>query len=221
MTPDLDSTDVLSHVTSLGVVPVAVVEERACAEPLAAALKAGGVPWVELTLRTPAAAGVLRLLREDPDLVVGAGTVTNCQQLDVAMDAGAQFVVSPGFSPAVVKACQAVGVPVVPGVSTATEIMMALDAGLTVVKFFPAEASGGVTALKALSAPFPHVQFMPTGGITLTNLADYLEHDAVLAVGGTWMVAPSLLKEGRFDEVERLTSEAAAAARACKPLAKT
>lgn len=210
------ATDLLSRLSAFHVVPVAVVEDPSYAEPLGAALTAGGLPCVEVTLRTPAAIGVLRILAQNPDLLVGAGTVTQVQHVDDALEAGAQFIVSPGFSPAVVAACQSAGVPVLPGVSTATEILMALDAGLTAVKFFPAEACGGTATLKALSAPYGQVRFVPTGGITIDRLTAYLAIDAVLAVGGSWMVAASMLREGRFDQVERLTAEAVTVAKAAR-----
>jgi 2-dehydro-3-deoxyphosphogluconate aldolase/(4S)-4-hydroxy-2-oxoglutarate aldolase len=196
----------------LRVVPVAVVADAATAAPLGEALKAGGLPCVEVTLRTPAAMKALSVLAEDRDLLVGAGTVTRAEQVGPAVLAGAQFVVSPGFSPSVVAACQELGIPVLPGAATATEVLMALDAGLNCVKFFPAEAAGGLPALSALSAPYGGVQFVPTGGITAESMPSYLAHPAVLAVGGSWMVPPRLLAAGRFDEVSRLTEAAVAAA---------
>jgi len=144
---------------------------------------------------------VLRRLAERDDLVVGAGTVLTDRQVDEAVEAGARFVVSPGLSAAVVRRCQEVGVPVVPGVSTPTEIMQALDLGLDTVKFFPAEANGGLATIKALAAAFPQVRFMPTGGITVDTAPSYLAHPSVVAVGGSWMVAGDLLAADRWDEV--------------------
>jgi 2-dehydro-3-deoxyphosphogluconate aldolase/(4S)-4-hydroxy-2-oxoglutarate aldolase len=141
-------------------------------------------------------------------MLVGAGTVLTRDQVDRAVDAGARFVVSPGFGPAVVARCQELGVPVFPGVASATEIMMALDAGLDTVKFFPAEQLGGAAMVKALAAPFRSVRFIPTGGVTTANLAGYLALPSVLAVGGTWMVAPDLLAAGRWDEVRERTRAA-------------
>jgi 2-dehydro-3-deoxyphosphogluconate aldolase/(4S)-4-hydroxy-2-oxoglutarate aldolase len=198
----------IARLARLRVVPVAVVADAATAAPLGAALKAGGLPCVEVTFRTPAAMTALSVLAEDPDLLVGAGTVTRAEQVEPAVAAGAQFVVSPGFSPSVVAACQELGIPVLPGAATATEVLMALDAGLNCVKFFPAEASGGLPALSALSAPYGDVGFVPTGGITPDTLPAYLAHPAVLAVGGSWMVAPKLLAAHRFDEITRLTEAA-------------
>ncbi len=190
------------------IVPVVVIEDPAQAGKLGAALLAGGLPCAEVTFRTPAAQAALAELATDPRLLVGAGTVTTVAQVDQAVQAGARFVVSPGFSAAVVAHCQQLGVPVLPGVATATELMAALDAGVSVVKFFPAQTLGGLPALKALAAPFPAVRFVPTGGITADLLGGYLAEKSVAAVGGTWMVAPALLAAGDFDQV---TARAAAA----------
>lgn len=190
--------------------PVVVLEDAGGAEPLAAALTAGGLRSVEVTFRTDAAAEAIRIMAENPELLVGAGTVLTPAQVDAAVEAGAKFVVSPGFSPAVVARCQEVGLPVYPGAATATEIQMALDAGLSIVKFFPAEQIGGAKMIKALAAPFRSVRFIPTGGVNTGNLSDYLALGAVFAVGGTWMVAPDLLAAGKWDEVTRLTAEAVA-----------
>ncbi|MFD0818841.1 bifunctional 4-hydroxy-2-oxoglutarate aldolase/2-dehydro-3-deoxy-phosphogluconate aldolase, partial [Micromonospora zhanjiangensis] len=173
---------------------------------------AGGLRAVEVTFRTAAAAEAIRVMAGHDHLLVGAGTVLRADQVDEALAAGARFVVSPGFGPAVVRRCQELGVPVFPGVSSATDIQAALDAGIEVVKFFPAEQLGGVAMIKALAAPFRSVRFIPTGGVNTGNLADYLAQPAVLAVGGTWMVAPDLLAAGRWDEVTRLTAEAVATA---------
>ncbi|WP_329107875.1 bifunctional 4-hydroxy-2-oxoglutarate aldolase/2-dehydro-3-deoxy-phosphogluconate aldolase [Micromonospora sp. NBC_01699] len=196
------------------ILPVVVLEDAAAAVPLAAALTAGGLHTVEVTFRTAAAAEAIALMSERPDLLVGAGTVLTPAQVDRAVEAGARFVVSPGFGPAVVRHCQELGVPVFPGAATATEIQFALDAGLDTVKFFPAEQLGGLNMIKALAAPFRSVRFIPTGGVNTANLSDYLAHPAVLAVGGTWMVAPALLTAGRWDEVTRLTAAAVSAAQA-------
>ena len=195
------------------IVPVVVLADSAGAEPLAGALVAGGLHCVEVTFRTDAAADVIRAMAVRPELVVGAGTVLTAEQAEQAVVAGARFVVSPGFGPAVVRRCQELGVPVFPGIATATEIQMALDAGLDTVKFFPAEQLGGVGMVKALSAPFRTVRFIPTGGIDTGNLADYLAVASVLAVGGTWMVAPDLLAAGDWAEVTRRCVAAVAAVR--------
>ena len=183
------------------VVPVVVLDDPEAADELGAALVAGGLPVAEATFRTPQAAAVLRRLAQRSDLVVGAGTVLTARQVDQAYEAGARFVVSPGLSATVVRRCQALDLPVIPGVSTASEIMAALDLGLDTVKFFPAEASGGLPTVKALAAAFPQVRFVPTGGITAQSAPAYLDHPAVAAVGGSWMVAPDLLAAGQWDEV--------------------
>ncbi|WP_233558814.1 bifunctional 4-hydroxy-2-oxoglutarate aldolase/2-dehydro-3-deoxy-phosphogluconate aldolase [Micromonospora radicis] len=195
------------------ILPVVVLEDARAAAPLGAALTAGGLRTVEVTFRTDAAVDAIRAMSEDPRLFVGAGTVLTPGQVDEAVAAGARFIVCPGFSPRVVAHCQQVGVPVFPGAATPTEIQMAIDAGLDTVKFFPAEQLGGVPMIKALAAPFRAIRFIPTGGVHTGNLRDYLGLPSVLAVGGTWMVAPGLLAEGRWDDVTELTAAAVAAAR--------
>jgi len=198
------------------VLPVVVLGDAAGAGPLADALLVGGLHCVEVTFRTGAAADAIRTMAERTDLLVGAGTVLTAEQVDRAVAAGARFVVSPGFGLPVVRRCQEVGVPVFPGVATPTEIMMALDAGLETVKFFPAGELGGAAMVKALSAPFRSVRFIPTGGVNTGNLADYLALPSVLAVGGTWMVAPDLLAAGDWAEVTRRAAAAVAAATAAE-----
>lgn len=205
-------TDVLKVIAAARLLPVITIDDAAAAVPLAAALKRGGLGCAEITLRTPAARDALAALAADPDLVTGAGTVLTPEQAARALDAGAQFIVSPGLSLPLVRYCQQAGVPVFPGVATATEVMTALDAGLEVVKFFPAQQSGGAAALKALHAPLPMMKFIPTGGITAANLPDYLAVPAVLAAGGSWMAAPPLLRAGDFGEITRLTAAAVALA---------
>jgi 2-dehydro-3-deoxyphosphogluconate aldolase/(4S)-4-hydroxy-2-oxoglutarate aldolase len=209
-----EQRSVYAELGRLRVLPVAQVGEPATAEPLAKALLRGGLPCVEVTLRTPRALEVITVLAGQPGLLVGAGTVTTPTQVEQVAAAGAAFVVSPGFSTAVVGECQRLGVPVLPGVATGTELMMALDAGLAHVKFFPAQTSGGIAALSALSAPFADVRFVPTGGITADLVGTYLAHPAVLAVGGTWMVTPELLAGGRFQLIQTLAAEAVAQGRA-------
>jgi 2-dehydro-3-deoxyphosphogluconate aldolase / (4S)-4-hydroxy-2-oxoglutarate aldolase len=209
--------DVLDKISAARLLPVVVIDDARTALPLAAALKRGGLRCVEITLRTPAAQAALRTMAEDPELTVGAGTVLNAHQLDSALDAGARYIVTPGFSPEVVRRCQSLSVPVFPGVATATELHMAIDAGLNAVKFFPAEPLGGLTMLNALVAPFPAMKFIPTGGINAANLTAYLRHPAVLAVGGSWMVERNLIQAGAFDEVARLTAEAVAQVEAVRP----
>jgi 2-dehydro-3-deoxyphosphogluconate aldolase/(4S)-4-hydroxy-2-oxoglutarate aldolase len=193
--------------------PVVVLHDADHAAPLGAALLAGGLRCVEVTFRTDAATEAIRTLAKNPALLVGAGTVLTVDQVEQALDAGARFVVSPGFSPAVVRRCQKRGVPVFPGVATATEIQMALEAGVHTVKFFPAEQLGGAAMVKALSAPYRSLRFVPTGGVTSENLLGYLRLPSVLAVGGTWMVAAQLIKGERWDEVTALTRQAVALAR--------
>ncbi len=205
-------TDVLEALTAARLLPVVVIDDARTARPLAAALARGGLRCAEITLRTPAAEAAIGALAADPEVVVGAGTVLNAAQAARVIDAGARFIVTPGFSPQVVRHCQERSVPVFPGVATATELMAALDAGIETVKFFPAEQLGGVATLKALAAPFGTVRFIPTGGISVANLAAYLGHPAVLAAGGSWMVAASLLGAGDFDEITRLTAQAVAIA---------
>lgn len=188
--------------------PVVVLHDADQAAPLGEALLAGGLNCIEVTFRTDAAAAAIQTLARQPEILVGAGTVLTGDQVDQAVDAGARFVVSPGFSASVVARCQERGVPVFPGVASATEIMTALDAGVHTLKFFPAEQLGGVAMVKALAAPFRSVRFIPTGGVTTANLATYLANPAVLAVGGTWMVAADLLVAGQWDEVTRRTRAA-------------
>jgi 2-dehydro-3-deoxyphosphogluconate aldolase / (4S)-4-hydroxy-2-oxoglutarate aldolase len=205
-------TDVLEAITVSRLLPVVVIQDARTASPLATALKSGGLLCAEITMRTPAAEAAIRALAAEPDMVVGVGTVLNADQAARVIDAGARFIVTPGFSLEVVRHCQARSVPVFPGIATATELMAALDAGIETVKFFPAEQLGGVATMKALAEPFGTVRFIPTGGISAANLAGYLAQPAVRAVGGSWMVASSLIKAGDFDEITRLTAEAVAIA---------
>jgi 2-dehydro-3-deoxyphosphogluconate aldolase/(4S)-4-hydroxy-2-oxoglutarate aldolase len=204
-------TAVRKHEQLDRIIPVVVLEDATFAGPLGAALAAGGLHSVEVTFRTAAAPDAIKAMAEDPSLYVGAGTVLTPAQVDQAVGAGARFIVSPGFGPKVVAHCQKLGVPVYPGVATPTEIQMALDAGLDTVKFFPAEQLGGAPMVKALAAPFRSVRFIPTGGVNTANLAEYLAIPAVVAVGGTWMVAPDLLAAGNWAEVTRRTAAAVAA----------
>ncbi|MGW2638052.1 bifunctional 4-hydroxy-2-oxoglutarate aldolase/2-dehydro-3-deoxy-phosphogluconate aldolase [Streptomyces sp. NPDC001348] len=202
MTADLDP------VLHGRILPVLTVPGAAMAAPLADALASGGARCAEVTFRTPDAEQVLKAMAAHGGLTVGAGTVLTTEQVERAVAAGARFVVSPGFDETVVARCRELGVPVVPGVATATELMRALRAGLDTVKLFPAEPLGGIRALRALAAPFPGVRFVPTGGIDASRLATYLAHPAVLAVGGSWMATPAHLDRGDYEEIRRLTSEA-------------
>ncbi|GLY20350.1 bifunctional 4-hydroxy-2-oxoglutarate aldolase/2-dehydro-3-deoxy-phosphogluconate aldolase [Micromonospora sp. NBRC 101691] len=192
-------------------VPVVVLDDAAHAEPLADALATGGLPVAEVTFRTPAAAEAIARMAAHGGVTVGAGTVTTVDQVDQAVRAGARFVVSPGFSAAVVRRCQEHGIFVLPGASTATEVMTALDAGVDVLKFFPAGTSGGAPAVAALSAPFPQVRFVPTGGIDADSAADYLRLPSVLAVGGSWMVPRKAIAAGEFAQVAELVRASVAA----------
>ena len=194
-------------------VPVVRLDELASATRLADALLAGGLPLAEITLRTPIALSAIETLAQRDDIAVGAGTVLNRSQAADCIQAGARFVVSPGLDPELVTYCQDRGVPVFPGVSSASEIQAAYNLGLRQVKYFPAEASGGVTSLKALAAPFRQMQFIPTGGIHPDNLLDYLHLDCTLAVGGSWMVKPALYASGDFSQVTDLTRAAVAMAK--------
>lgn len=187
------------------VIPVIVIEDEAHAVPLAEALVAGGLRVLEVTLRTPAALGAIRAMKQVPGAIVGAGTVTNPRDLDAALEAGSEFIVSPGLTEPLGKAAIAAGVPFLPGIANAGDIMRGLDLGLDRFKFFPAMAAGGLPALKALAAPFGQVRFCPTGGISLENAAEWLAFDPVLCVGGSW-VSP----KGAPDKavIERLAREA-------------
>jgi 2-dehydro-3-deoxyphosphogluconate aldolase/(4S)-4-hydroxy-2-oxoglutarate aldolase len=200
--------EVIRLVGEFRVVPVVTLDRAEDASRLGAALKAGGLPCAEVTFRTPAAEEALRRLAEDEGMLVGAGTVLRPEQVDRAHAAGARFIVSPGFSARVVQRCLELSLPVFPGVATSTEVQMALEAGLEVVKFFPAEASGGANTLRALGEPFPMVRFIPTGGLNPRNLASYLALSSVLAVGGSWMVARDLVASESFDTITQLTRAA-------------
>jgi 2-dehydro-3-deoxyphosphogluconate aldolase/(4S)-4-hydroxy-2-oxoglutarate aldolase len=208
MTGGSPGQDVAGLLAAVRLIPVVTIQDAAQAEPLAEALKAGGLPCAEVTLRTDAAEEAIRIMSQDPDMLVGAGTVLSENQAERAIAAGSGFIVTPGFSGKVVRACQDRSVPVIPGAVTATEIGTALDNGIRVVKFFPAATMGGPAALRALAGPFPMVRFVPTGGVTPGNMAEYLGLGCVLAVGGSWVVAADLLASGNYAEVTRRASEA-------------
>ncbi len=200
--------DILEKIRSLGVIPMVKVENADDIVPLAEALAAGGLPCVEITFRTDAAEEAIRKAAAMDGILVGAGTVLTEEQAKKAADAGARFVVTPGFAPKVVRACKEKGLPVFPGTSTPTDLQAALDEGITTVKFFPAEAVGGLKTLKAVSAPYFMMEFIPTGGINGDNLADYLAFPKVIACGGSWLAKPSLVAEGKFDEITRTAAAA-------------
>lgn len=195
------------------VVPVLVVEDVAQAAPLAKALVAGGLPALEVTLRTKAALDVIRAMAEIEGGVVGAGTLLTRADVQAAKAAGARFGVSPGATPALIEACEDEGLPLLPGAASASEAMALLERGYTVQKFFPAEQAGGAGFLKALSSPLPQVRFCPTGGISLKNAADYLGLPNVLCVGGSWVAPKDALAAGAWAEVTRLSAEATGLAR--------
>jgi 2-dehydro-3-deoxyphosphogluconate aldolase / (4S)-4-hydroxy-2-oxoglutarate aldolase len=194
----VQSASMLSHCP---VVPVIVLDDAAQAVPLGEALLAGGITIAEITLRTSAGLEAIRLLSGRTDLLVGAGSVLLARQVDEVADAGAQFVVSPGLSSEVLDQAKARGLPALPGVATASDLMAASARGLSEVKIFPAGLLGGPAIIKALSAPFPGLNFMPSGGVSLDNMGDYLSLSCVPAVSGSWMVEPALLRAGRWDEV--------------------
>lgn len=196
------------------VVPVVVLDEAADAPKLAQALIAGGITTAEVTFRTSAAEEAIRLMSEIKGITVGAGTVTNAKQAEKAIAAGAKYVVSPGFSREVVQTCLDAGITPLPACTDGSWLMAALDLGLSLVKFFPAEAMGGISTIKALAAPFPGMSFVPTGGIGPKNLADYLSVPAVKACGGSWMVKKDLIAAGNWDQITELS-------RAAVELAKT
>lgn len=202
-------TEPIARLGELGIVPVVRLEDPLQGDRLAQALQAGGLPCAEITFRTAAAGeGIRRMVARAPEMLVGAGTVVTVEQAKQAVDAGARFIVSPGFDRRVVEWCLGRALPVMPGIATPTEILMALELGLTVLKFFPAEALGGKATLEAIAAAFVGVKYVPTGGITAANAAAYLRLPMVHALGGSWLVAPRLIAGGAFDEITRLTREA-------------
>ena len=193
----------------LGVIPVVVLNDAKDALPLAKALVDGGLPCAEVTFRTAAAEESIRLMHEAyPDMVLAAGTVLTTEQVDRAVEAGAKFIVSPGLNPKVVKYCVDKGIPVTPGTSNPSDVEQAIELGLEVVKFFPAEQAGGLAMIKAMSAPYVNMKFMPTGGINADNLTSYLDFKKIIACGGSWMVKKDLVAAGKFDEITKLTRQA-------------
>jgi 2-dehydro-3-deoxyphosphogluconate aldolase/(4S)-4-hydroxy-2-oxoglutarate aldolase len=190
------------------VIPVVVVDSAEDGRHVGEALLEGGISTAEVTFRTPAAEDAIRAMSRIPGLVVGAGTVINVRQVDNAVAAGARYVVSPGFSADIVRHCTTRGIPVLPACTDGSWIMAALDLGVRTVKFFPAEVLGGASAIAALSAPFPGLGFVPTGGVGTANLADYLSLPCVPACGGSWMVPASAIRNGKWNEITRLSREA-------------
>lgn len=201
--------DILKKISLIGIVPVVKIDDVEKAVPLAKALSEGGIPVAEITFRTAQAEeAIKRISVEMPDMILGAGTVLTTEQADRAAAAGAKFIVSPGFNPKVVEHCVKNGIPITPGCSNPSDIEMAIEFGLDVVKFFPAEAAGGIKMIKSLAGPYGNIKFMPTGGIDASNLNDYLSFPKVLACGGSWMVPESLIKAGSFDKITALAKEA-------------
>ncbi|MGF1734788.1 bifunctional 4-hydroxy-2-oxoglutarate aldolase/2-dehydro-3-deoxy-phosphogluconate aldolase [Photobacterium satsumensis] len=198
------------QLAQIKVIPVIAIDRAEDIIPLGKALAENGLPAAEITFRSDAAAEAIRLLRAaQPDMLIGAGTVLNREQAIAAKEAGATFVVSPGFNPNTVKACQELGIDIVPGVNNPSAVEAAIEMGITTLKFFPAEASGGINMVKSLLGPYTQIQFMPTGGVNTKNVKDYLAIDRVFACGGTWMVDKKMINEGRWDEIGRLAREAA------------
>lgn len=201
--------EVLNEIYKIGIVPVIALEDSKDAAPLAEALIKGGLPCAEVTFRTAAAEDSIRIISEKyPEMLVGAGTVLTTDQVDRAVNAGAKFIVSPGLNPVVVKYCVDKNIPVCPGCANPSDIEQAIALGLDVVKFFPAEAAGGLNMIKAMSAPYTGMKFMPTGGINAANLNDYLAFKKIIACGGSWMVKSDMIKAGDFAKIEALTKEA-------------
>lgn len=200
---------ILEQIQKIGIVPVVVINDEKDAVPLAKALCAGGLPCAEVTFRTAAAAGAIKAMTEAfPNMCVGAGTVLNAEQVDAAVAAGAKFIVSPGLNPNTVKYCIEKNVPITPGTSSPSDIEAAIELGLDVVKFFPAEQSGGLAKIKAMAAPYVNMKFMPTGGINAKNINSYLDFPKIIACGGSWMVPGDLISAGEWDKIEQLTREA-------------
>ncbi|WP_317856126.1 bifunctional 4-hydroxy-2-oxoglutarate aldolase/2-dehydro-3-deoxy-phosphogluconate aldolase [Chakrabartyella piscis] len=197
-------------VAKLKVVPVVKIDNVEDAKPLAEALIAGGLPIAEVTFRTAAAYEAIKAMAEIPEMIVGAGTVINVEQAKMAIEAGAKFIVSPGFSAKVVAYAQENNIPIFPGVCTPSEVMACLEFGLEVVKFFPAENYGGLSTVNALGGPFPQLKFMPTGGIGPKNIKEYLANSKIIACGGSWMVKDTMIQAKQFDEITKLTAEAMA-----------
>ena len=201
--------DILKQLSLIGIVPVIAIDDAADAVPLAQALCEGGLPCAEVTFRTAAAAeAIANMTKAFPDMLVGAGTVLTNEQVDRAVAAGAKFIVSPGLNPETVRHCQEIGIPVCPGTSNPSDIEVALSLGLKTVKFFPAEAAGGLKYIKSIAAPYVDVTFMPTGGISEKNLLDYLSFKKIICCGGSWMVPKDAIAAKDWDRIRSLVSSA-------------
>lgn len=200
---------ILDDISKLGIIPVVALNDAKDATPLANALCDGGLPCVEVTFRTDAAEESIKIMaKEFPTMLIGAGTVLTTEQVDRAINAGAKFIVSPGLNPKVVKYCVDKGVLITPGCTNPSDIEQAIEHGLDVIKFFPAEASGGLNMIKSLAAPYTKIKFIPTGGIHEKNINAYLDFHRVLACGGSWMVNRDLINSGNFNRITELTSNA-------------
>ncbi|MGL5522892.1 MAG: bifunctional 4-hydroxy-2-oxoglutarate aldolase/2-dehydro-3-deoxy-phosphogluconate aldolase [Aeromonas veronii] len=200
---------IVERLARLKIIPVITIEQSEDIIPLGAILAENGLPVAEITLRSTDAVDAIRLLRSsNPEMLIGAGTVLTSEQVKAAKDAGADFIVSPGLNPNVVKTCQKLKIPIIPGVNNPTDIESALELGLTTLKFFPAEPSGGVPMIKALLAPYSKINLMPTGGISSNNILNYLAIPNVIACGGSWMVEKSLVSAKNWTEISRLTRNA-------------
>ncbi|EKO3379471.1 bifunctional 4-hydroxy-2-oxoglutarate aldolase/2-dehydro-3-deoxy-phosphogluconate aldolase [Vibrio fluvialis] len=207
-------SDIKQQIKALKIIPVIAIDNAEDIIPLGKVLVENGLPVAEITFRSDAAEEAIRLLRESqPEMLIGAGTVLNRAQVIAAKEAGATFIVSPGFNPNTVRACQELGIEIIPGVNNPSAVEAALEMGLTTMKFFPAEPSGGISMVKSLLAPYTDLQLMPTGGIKPSNVNDYLAIPRVIACGGTWMVEKSLIENGEWEELARLTREAVALTR--------
>ena len=208
---------VLEQMGKIGIIPVVVLNDAKDAAPLAKALCEGGLPCAEVTFRTDAAEESIRIMAEQfPQMLVGAGTVLTTEQVDRAVAAGAKFIVSPGLNPKVVKYCVDKGIPVTPGTCNPSDVEQAIELGLDVVKFFPAEAAGGLKMIKAMAAPYVGMKFMPTGGINAGNVRDYSAYDRILACGGSWMVSGKMVEAGEFDKIKEMTAEAVQIVKECR-----
>ncbi|MEG0693253.1 MAG: bifunctional 4-hydroxy-2-oxoglutarate aldolase/2-dehydro-3-deoxy-phosphogluconate aldolase [Oscillospiraceae bacterium] len=200
---------ILEKISKIGIVPVIKIDDIKTAVPLAKALVEGGLPCAEITFRTAQAPEAIKLMTTQfPDMLVGAGTVLTTEQVDKAIEAGAKFIVSPGINPKIVQYCQLKNILIIPGCITPSEVEIALENGLSTLKFFPAEQAGGLAMIKSMCAPYTNVKFMPTGGVNAKNLNDYLAFPKIVACGGSWMVDPTLVNNGDFDKIRELTAEA-------------
>ncbi|MFI3313653.1 MAG: bifunctional 4-hydroxy-2-oxoglutarate aldolase/2-dehydro-3-deoxy-phosphogluconate aldolase [Eubacteriales bacterium] len=201
---------ILAQLSEIAIIPVIALHDENHAVPLAKALIAGGIPAAEVTFRTEAAEGAIRAMVENcPDILVGAGTILNVEQCHRAIDAGAKFIVSPGYNQEVVDCCIAQNMPILPGCTNPSDMTRAVNSGLEVVKFFPAEVSGGLNYIKNVAPVFPGLKFMPTGGISPANVATYLAYDRIVACGGSWMVKSDMIAGEKFEEITTMCREAA------------